>query len=89
MKSASFSAMGVAASPGMVEMPAEASVEVAVSRSTVSTFSSMEAMVFSWTAGSEAMSESMSMDSSAAKISTTEIRTFFSIVSFMASPFTP
>ena len=40
-----FSAIGVAASPGMAEMPADASVEAAVSFSTVSDFSSMEAMV--------------------------------------------
>ena len=50
-KSASFSAMGVAVSPGMAEMPAEVTVAVAVRRRTVAVFSSMEA-VHSFTAPS-------------------------------------
>ena len=43
-KSASFSAMGVAVSPGMADSPAEVTVAVAVRRRTVAVFSSMEAV---------------------------------------------
>ena len=43
-KSASFSAMGVAVSPGMADRPAEVTVAVAVRRKTVSALSSREAV---------------------------------------------
>ena len=44
LRSASFSAMGVAASPGKSVMAAEAAVEAAVSSSTVSCFLSSDSM---------------------------------------------
>jgi len=43
VKSASLPAIGVAVSPGIAEMPAEATVDAAVSLSTVSAFSLMDA----------------------------------------------
>ena len=65
LRSASFSAMGVAESPGSRVIAAEAAVVAAVSSRTVVCFSSSAAMVPRWNSGSETIPDTTEAESSA------------------------
>ena len=72
LKSAIFSAIGVAVSPGINVINADVAVVAAVNSNTVSFLSSKDAIVFLWCSGAEAYFDTDAKDTTPIIISNTD-----------------